>query len=86
MTTKTHLVADGKGWALAFVLTGGQLADTTMLPDALDALDALDEIRMAGATGRRRQCSGRLLADQGYPSTANRAWLRERPRHDDPGT
>jgi hypothetical protein len=33
LTTKTHLVADGKGWALAFVLTGGQVADTTMLPD-----------------------------------------------------
>jgi hypothetical protein len=30
LTTKTHLVADGKGRALAFVLTGGQVADTTM--------------------------------------------------------
>jgi hypothetical protein len=33
LTTKTHLVADGMGRALAFVLTGGQVADTAMLPD-----------------------------------------------------
>ena len=72
LTTKTHLVADGKGRALAFVLTGGQVADTTMLPDTLD------EIRVAGATGRPRQRPDRLLADKGYPSRANRAWLRER--------
>jgi transposase len=69
LTTKTHLVADGKGRALAFVLTGGQVADTTMLPDTLD------EIRVAG---RPRQRPDRLLADKGYPSRANRAWLRER--------
>jgi hypothetical protein len=42
LTTKTHLVADGEGRALAFVLTGGQVADTAMLPDTLD------EIRVAG--------------------------------------
>lgn len=83
LTTKTHLVADGMGRALAFVLTGGQVADTTMLPETLD------EIRVAGATGRPRQRPDRLLADKGYPSRANRAWLRERgiattiPEHDD---
>ncbi|MFJ9469776.1 IS5 family transposase [Streptomyces caniferus] len=69
LTTKTHLVADGKGRAPAFVLTGGQVADTIMLPDTLD------EIR---ATGRPRQRPDRPLADKGYPSRANRAWLRER--------
>jgi hypothetical protein len=42
LTTKTHLVADGEGRALAFVLTGGQVADTAMPPDTLD------EIRVAG--------------------------------------
>ncbi|MGW7250442.1 transposase [Streptomyces decoyicus] len=72
LTTKTHLVADGKGRAQAFVLTGGQVADTTVLPDTLD------EIRVAGATGRPRQHPDRLPADKGYPSRANRAWLRER--------
>ncbi|WP_423247381.1 transposase [Streptomyces decoyicus] len=40
--------------------------------------DTLDEIRVAGATGRPRQRPDRLLADKGYPSRANRAWLRER--------
>jgi transposase len=72
LTTKSHLVADGKGRVLAFILTGGQAADTTMLPDTLD------EIRVAGATGRPRKRPDRLLADKGYPSKANRAWLRER--------
>ena len=67
-----HQGGDGKGRALAFVLTCGQVADTTMLPGTLD------EIRVAGATGRPRQRPDRLLADKGYPSRANRAWLRER--------
>lgn len=63
--TKTHLVADGKGRALAFVLTGGQVVDTTMLPDTLD------EIRVAGATGRRMAPAAR-----GPPRKAPQ---RERP-------
>jgi hypothetical protein len=66
LTTKSHLVADGKGRALAFVLTGGQVADTPMLPDTLD------EIRVAGATARPRQRPDRLLADKGYPSKTAR--------------
>ncbi|MCZ1005474.1 transposase [Streptomyces lydicus] len=74
------MVADGKGRALAFVLTGGQVADTTMLPDTLD------EIRVAGATGRSRQRPGRLLADKGYPSRGRGVAARARHRHDDPGT
>ena len=72
MTAKTHLVAGGKGRALAFVLTGGQVADTTMLPGTPG------ETRVVGATGRPRQRPDRLLAGKGYPSRANRAWLRER--------
>ena len=47
----------------------------------------LGEIPVAGATGRPRQQPDRLLADKGYLSRANRAWLRERGHgHDDPGT
>ncbi|WP_405512819.1 hypothetical protein [Streptomyces canus] len=71
MTTKTHLVADGKGRALASVLTGGQVADTTMLPDTLD------EIRVAGPAA-----GGQGLPVKGEPGVAARA----RHRHDDPGT
>jgi len=66
------MVADGKGRALAFILTGGQVADTTKLPATLD------EIRVPGASGRPRQRPDRLLTDKGYPSKTNRAWLRER--------
>lgn len=38
----------------------------------------LSEIRVAGTRGRPRSRPDRLLADKGYPSKANRAWLRER--------
>lgn len=69
--SKAGVWAHGKGRALAFVLTGGQVADTTMLPDMLD------EICVTGATGRPRQRADRLLADKGYPSKVNRARLRE---------
>jgi transposase len=72
LTTKTHLVADGRGRALAFVLTPGQAADTSMLAATLD------QIRVPGATGRPRTRPDRVIADKGYPSRANRSWLRQR--------
>lgn len=72
LTTKNHLVCDGRGRALAFVLTPGQASDTRML------IDTLSEIRVYGRTGRPRSRPERILADKGYPSKANRAWLRER--------
>lgn len=37
----------------------------------------LSEIRVSGARGRPRSRPDRVLADKGYPSKANRAWLRE---------
>lgn len=40
-------------------------------------IDTLSEIRVAGRTGRPRSRPDRVLADKGYPSKANRAWLRE---------
>lgn len=72
MSTKTHLVADGAGRALAFVLTGGQVADTVMLSTALDS------VRVPGPLGRPRTRPQRMIADKGYPSKANRTWLRAR--------
>ena len=72
MTTKNHLVSDGKGRALAFVLTPGQAADTSLLTLALS------QVRVAGVAGRPRTRPDRVLADKGYPSKANRAWLRRR--------
>ncbi len=57
---------------MAFVLTPGQTADTTMLTATLE------EIRVPTGRGRPRTRPDRVLADKGYPSRANRAWLRER--------
>ncbi len=71
LTTKNHLVCDGKGRALAFILTPGQTADTSMLTATLS------EIRIPGARGKPRSRPDRVLADKGYPSKVNRAWLRE---------
>ncbi|GAA1062022.1 hypothetical protein GCM10009573_34500 [Agromyces bracchium] len=72
MTSKTHLVCDGRGRPLAFILTGGQVADTSMLTETIS------QIRVPGPTGRPRTRPDRIIADKGYPSKANRAWLRER--------
>ena len=73
MTTTCHLfVQQSQGRALAFILTPGQAADTSMLAATLG------EISVAGARGRPRSRPDRVLADKGYPSKANRAWLRQR--------
>lgn len=70
LATKTHLVCDGRGRGLAFVLTPGQAADTSML------VPTLEQIRVPGPVGRPRTRPDQVLADKGYPSKANRAWLR----------
>lgn len=56
---------------MGFVLAGGQVADTIMLPLTIS------QIRVPTA-GRPRMKLDRLLAENGYPSKANRAWLRAR--------
>jgi transposase len=72
LTTKNHLVCDGKGRALAFILTPGQAADTSMMATTLE------QIRVPVGRGRPRTRPERVLADKAYPSKANRAWLRQR--------
>jgi transposase len=37
----------------------------------------LEEIHVAGSSGRPRTRPDRVMADKGYPSKANRAWLRD---------
>ncbi|MEZ5214161.1 MAG: transposase [Microbacterium sp.] len=64
-------MCDGQARTLAFVLTGGQVADTSMFTDVLD------EIHVSGR-GHARTRPDRVLADKGYPSKKNRAWLSER--------
>ena len=72
LSTKTHLVADGRGRPLGFVLTGGQVADTIMLPATINT------IRVPRSIGRPRTRPARVIADKGYPSKNNRAFLRRR--------
>jgi hypothetical protein len=55
------------------MITGGNINDTTMMTAVLE------DIRVPRAgKGRPRTRPDRVLADKGYPSRANRAWLRER--------
>lgn len=71
LTTKVHLAADGKGRALSVVITGGNVADTCLLTETVSAIN----VPQIGA-GRPRWRPDRVMADKGYPSKANRAWLR----------
>jgi transposase len=71
LTCKVHLVTDGKGRPLGWVLTGGNITDTTMMTTVLDG------IHVPRATGRARARPDRVIADKGYPSKSNRAWLRQ---------
>jgi len=72
LTSKVHLVCDGRGRPLSWVITGANINDTTMMTATLE------QIRVPRAVGRPRRRPDRVLADKGYPSKKNRAWLRER--------
>ena len=54
-------------------MTVGNINDTTMLSTVLDGI----RVPRVGP-GRPRTRPERVLADKGYPSKANRAWLRAR--------
>ncbi len=53
------------------MLTAGNINDTTMMVTVLDTI----RVPRPGP-GRPRSRPARVLADKGYPSKANRAWLR----------
>ncbi|WP_139346878.1 IS5 family transposase, partial [Sinomonas mesophila] len=73
LTTKLHLVSDGKGRMLGGVLTAGNVNDTTMMAATLE------QIRVPRpGRGRPRRRPYRVIADKGYPSRANRSWLASR--------
>jgi transposase len=55
------------------MVTGGTVNDTTMMTAVLKDIC----VPRAGK-GRPRTRPDRVLADKGYPSKANRAWLRDR--------
>lgn len=72
-STKIHLACDGHGRPLSVVLTGGNVNDCTQFENVLDQV----EFRRPGP-GRPATRPVRVLADKGYSSRANRAYLRRR--------
>ena len=71
--SKLHLVCDGGGLPLAVVVTAANVADTTMLAAVVGDIPPIRT-----PSGRRRVRRGRVHADKGYDSAANRAWLPRR--------
>jgi len=72
-STKVHLAADTTQTVMAMVLTAGQRADSPQFGPVLDQI----AVPRPGP-GRPRTRPVRVLADKGYPSRANRAYLRAR--------
>nr|WP_322632940.1 IS5 family transposase [Glycomyces albidus] len=72
-TTKIHLAADTSQTVLSFKLTAGQGADSPQLAPVLDRISV-----PRPGPGRPRTRPDRVLANKGYPSRANRAYLRRR--------
>jgi transposase len=74
ITTKIHLVTEGNGYPLAFVLTPGNTHDSKALEPALDA------ICVPNRRGRPRKRPDSLVADRGYSYQRCRHALRRRGR------
>ncbi len=72
ITTKIHLVTEGNGYPLAFVLTPGNTHDSKALEPALDA------ICVPSRRGRPRKRPDSLVADRGYSYQRCRDALRKR--------
>jgi IS5 family transposase len=70
--SKLHLVCDGDGLPLTAVVTAANVNDTTMFPAVVEDIPTVRT-----PSGRRRR-PGKVYADKGYDSAANRAWLRRR--------
>jgi transposase len=74
LSTKVHVLGDGRGRPLVTRITPGQAADTTALLELLDAV----RVPRPGGVGRPRVRPDHLVADKAYSSRANRAGLRAR--------
>ena len=74
LTTKVHVICDGRGRSLATRVTPGQASDTKQLVALLDQLG----VARPGGIGRPRKRPDSLTADKAYSSKANRAALRAR--------
>jgi transposase len=73
LSTKVHLICDGKGRPLSVLLTPGQRYGSTRLGALLDAI----RVPCLGR-GRPRKRSERLIADKGYDFSTCRGLLRRR--------
>ena len=74
LTTKLHLLGDGRGRELSKQVTPGQAADTRELVTLVDTVS----VPRPGGRGRHRKRLEHLTADKAYGSRANRAALRAR--------
>ena len=74
LSTKVHVVGDGRGRPLVTWCTPGQAADTTALLGLVDAV----RVPRPGGVERPRVRPDYLVADKAYSSRANRVGLRAR--------
>ena len=73
LTSKIHLVVDGRGLPMSIILTPGQAGDNPQL------LPLLDQITVGrNGPGRPRRRPERVLADKAYSHPSTRAALRAR--------
>ncbi|GLX48789.1 hypothetical protein Shyhy01_17390 [Streptomyces hygroscopicus subsp. hygroscopicus] len=73
LTSKIHLVCDGVGRPLAFIVTGANTNNCTQFTAAMGAI----RVPRTGP-GRPRVRPSHVLGDKGYSSRAIRTWLRRR--------
>jgi transposase len=71
--SKLHLVGEGHGLPLTAAVTAANVPDVVMFTAMVDDIPPVRT-----GSGRRRHRPGKLDADKGYDSRANRAWLRRR--------
>jgi len=71
--SKLHLVCEGGGLPLTAAVTAANVGDVTMLQAMVDDIPPIRT-----PSGQRRTRPGKLDADKGYDSAANRAFLRRR--------
>ena len=67
-----HLLTEGNGLPLAFLVTAANVADITM------GLEVVDRVRVARPRGRPKKRPASLGADKGYDSAEFRRQLRRR--------
>jgi len=71
--SEIQLACEGNGLPLTAVVTAANVPDVAMLGAVVDDIPPVRT-----PSGRRRSRPGKLDADKGYDSMANRVWLRRR--------